>query len=133
MKDDSLDPSSSDQNPGKEVWLSREEVLKRFNIPDRTLKYWRDEKKIIFKKVRNSIYYLESSITAKSKKYSRPKKFLGMRYAKKRALVSMNPVLAIDILAVAFWFAALPVPVEAAYFRSTLTIITLTILFFSAI
>ena len=32
MKDDSINQSSSDQNLEQEVWLSREEVLKRFQI-----------------------------------------------------------------------------------------------------
>jgi hypothetical protein len=133
MKDDSIHHSSSDQNPEQEVWLSREEALRLFQIPDRTLKYWRDEKKIIYKKIRNRIYYLESSIRSKSEKYERPKKFLGMRYSKKRELQSIDPVLGLDIISLLVWLVFSPLPSKWGHIPSTLDIIIITILFFSAI
>jgi hypothetical protein len=93
------------------VWLSTEEVLKQFpSVSKRTLKYWRESKKIMFNMVRQRTSYLESSIRAQVAKQNIPKKYFGIRksYIKKK-LASINPGIALLIIAAGLVFVNMPI------------------------
>src|SRR4051812_25880615 len=92
-------PSPSNSDPGQVNWISKAEVKALFPVSDRTLKYWRDEKKVKFKTVRNRTFYVESDVRAEFEKYKRPKKFLGMRHSTvKRKIRTINYVLGMVLL-----------------------------------
>lgn len=98
-------PLPSNPDPGQEKWISKAEVKDLFPVNDRTLKYWRDQKKVRFKTIRNRTYYIESDVRAAFEKYNRPKKFLGMRHSiVKRKIRSINYVLGMVILAISWAF-----------------------------
>jgi hypothetical protein len=73
-------PSPENPDSGQETWLSKEEVMKRYNVSDRQLEYWRrDRGKIRYKKINHLTYYVESEIQEQVKLLARPKKFIFIR------------------------------------------------------
>src|SRR5690348_363766 len=80
MKDEIPHQSSAETpDPGQEIWLSKEEVMKRYKVTDRQLEYWRDIGRVRYKKIKHRTYYLETEIQAQVKLLARPKKFLFIR------------------------------------------------------
>jgi hypothetical protein len=103
MKDDSPIESSAETQAGEqEKWISREEALKLFNISDRTLRYWKESKKIQFKTIRQRSVYSERSVRAQVQKTEKPKKY--WRFKSLTELRTIDPPLALLIVAACFLF-----------------------------
>jgi hypothetical protein len=88
-----------DIDPGQEIWVPKEEIIKKYGVRDRTLTYWRGEEKIRYKTIRNRTYYIEDDVREMVEKQNRPKKYFGIRktYIIKK-LKNLDPVLGAVIL-----------------------------------
>lgn len=105
MIDDNLNqPPPDGPIPEEEPWLSKDEIMKLFDVTDRQLVHWRTHNKIIFKTVKNRTFYKASSVQAQMKKTKRPKKY--WRFKSLRKSRTIDPPLGILIVAVIFLLPA---------------------------
>lgn len=107
MKKNSSNNHSPDENdPDKEKWVPKKEIMKKYKVRDRTLTYWRGRGKIRYINVKNRTYYIEDEVRVMVEKQNRPKKYFGIRKTYLiRKLKNIDPVLAAVVLGLAFAFA----------------------------
>ncbi len=98
--------SSQDNDPCEEQWVSKNEILKKYDVSDRNLTYWRGIGKIRYKNVRNRTFYIESDVAAMAEKQKKPKTYFGIRkpYFPKK-LKDIDPVLGAVIIGLIYTVA----------------------------
>jgi len=91
--------SSEDSELNQEPWVPKNEIMKKYNVSERKLTYWRGKGKISYQNIRNRTFYKESEVHAMVEKQNQPKKYLGIRKAYIiRKLKNIDPVLSAMVL-----------------------------------
>jgi hypothetical protein len=98
MKIDSSQKLMPDSS--QEVWLSKKEIKALFPVADRTLRYWRNKKKVRFKIVKKDSYYLEREIRVLMENRAQPQKKIPLHKRIRRKLLKADRfyILAIGAL-----------------------------------